>query len=293
MVKMKSESTGQNIKQTYLALRFAMVLLVAMLFGSIIVQYFAYSPDCFQHSISAYYFTAARGVFVGSLCAIGVCLIIHRGSTDAENVLLDYSGFMALVVAFVPTTIDRTCAVSNAPSDDELAEAVQNNVLALFGIAIIAVILGVFVKKVRQDPNGPLTAFAKWALGVTLLLLFAGFWIFLMWRYEFQQEAHDWSARLLFVGIFGVVVVNAIELGKEGSGPKKWVNKYSVLAGLMVVAAGGCLVAKAALDFGHWLTLLEALLIAGFGVFWMIQTNELGGKVSRKDEGTPEDRAAV
>lgn len=76
-----------------------MVLLVVLLFTSVAILALGSAPDCFQHSISSYYFSGARTVFVGALCAVGICLMVYRGNTNTENVLLDYYGFMAFVVA--------------------------------------------------------------------------------------------------------------------------------------------------------------------------------------------------
>jgi hypothetical protein len=278
-----TESHSENVNQTYLALRVAMVLLVGLLFLSVIVQVFASAPDCLQHSISAYYYTSARAVFVGALCAIGVCLIVYRGSTDTENVLLDYSGFMAFVVAFVPTTIDDTCEASNIPSVDEISAAVRNNVLALLIIGIVATVLSWRMKSLRKRPDRPLSNYAKVSLAVTLTALIAGVVFFFGWPDEFQRIGHGVSAAALFAGIIGVVIVNAVGFAKkrdETNAAGLATNRYSIVAVVMIVSLVGSLVSKW-LGFGHWLFVLEALLIAEFAVFWMIQTEELRGKVSR------------
>ncbi|WP_436493232.1 hypothetical protein [Actinokineospora sp. HUAS TT18] len=280
-----AESNSENVQQTYLALRLAMVLLVVLLFLSVIVQVFASEPDCLQHSISAYYYTAARAVFVGALCAIGVCLIIYRGSTDTENVLLDYSGFMALVVAFVPTTIDETCKASNVPTPDELSAAVWNNVLVLLVVGFVAVLLALVVKWVRKNPTRPLSKFARISVAVTLVVLVAGTVFFFGWPDTFERIGHAVSAIALFAGIIGVVVVNAIGFArKQGHTRTAQVatNRYALVGYAMAVTLVACLIAKFA-GFGHWLFVLEAGLIAEFAVFWVIQTEELRGKVSRTD----------
>jgi len=278
-----TETHGGNVNQTYLALRMAMVLLVGLLFLSVIIQVFTSAPDCLQHSISAYYYTAARPVFVGALCAIGACLIVHRGDTDTENVLLDYSGFMAFVLAFVPTTIDRTCAASNVPTPDELSAAVRNNVLALLVIGIVATVLGWRVKSLRHDPDSSLTKQATVSVAVTLVALVAGVVFFFGWPDEFQRVGHGVSASALFGGIIGVVIVNAVGFAnqrRKASATELATNRYSIVAFVMVASLVGSLVAKQA-GFRHWLFVLEALLIAEFAVFWLIQTMELRGRISR------------
>ena len=57
----------------------------------------------FVDSISAFYYTPARGLFVGTLVAIGVAMVAYRGYTRGENRLLNAAGTLAVVVALFPT----------------------------------------------------------------------------------------------------------------------------------------------------------------------------------------------
>ncbi|WP_238529224.1 hypothetical protein [Dietzia alimentaria] len=57
----------------------------------------------FVNSISAFYYTPARGLFVGTLVAIGVALVAYRGYTRGENRLLNAAGTLAIVAALFPT----------------------------------------------------------------------------------------------------------------------------------------------------------------------------------------------
>jgi hypothetical protein len=54
-------------------------------------------------SISGSYYTEMRGVFVGSLCAIGVFLIAYRYQR-LDDIWSTVGGFLAIVVALFPTT---------------------------------------------------------------------------------------------------------------------------------------------------------------------------------------------
>jgi len=63
-------------------------------------------------SISGSYYTHMRGVFSGSLCAIGVFLIAYRYQA-LDDKWSTRAGILAIIVALVPTTPDRsTGAVS-------------------------------------------------------------------------------------------------------------------------------------------------------------------------------------
>jgi hypothetical protein len=90
-------------RKTYRYLRLALVALVALIMTAVALEWGR--THCLQTSISAYYYTPARSIFVGSLVAIGVALIAIRGRSDGEDALLNLAGMLAPVVAFVPTPV--------------------------------------------------------------------------------------------------------------------------------------------------------------------------------------------
>jgi Na+-transporting NADH:ubiquinone oxidoreductase subunit NqrB len=78
-----------------------------------------------QGSISAYYYTAMRDVFVGALCAIAVFMLSYRGPERADDIAGDLACAFAIGVALFPTT----------PAGE--ATSLQNLVGALhFGFAV-------------------------------------------------------------------------------------------------------------------------------------------------------------
>lgn len=56
-----------------------------------------------QSSLSVYYYTSAGDLFVGSLCAIGICLLAYLGPQIKDNIAGDIAGIAAIGVALVPT----------------------------------------------------------------------------------------------------------------------------------------------------------------------------------------------
>ena len=54
-------------------------------------------------SMSAYYHTEMRNVFVGAICAIGTCLYAYKGYNGLENTCLTISGLFLFGVALAPT----------------------------------------------------------------------------------------------------------------------------------------------------------------------------------------------
>ena len=127
----------RDVVQTYRYLRGAMVgLLLALLLSVVLQWWLGTDRSCWLGSISAYYFTPARTVVVGTLCALGIALIAYEGHSPEENVLLDFSGFMALLVAAVPTVPDPRCGPSAFDeTTDEIAAGIAISVPTLVVVA--------------------------------------------------------------------------------------------------------------------------------------------------------------
>lgn len=86
-----------------------------------------------RDSLSAFYYSPARGLFVGTLVAIGVALIAYRGYTRGENWLLNAAGTLAIVVALFPTE-DPAVPGLNVVSVIHAVAAVSFFVLAALSI---------------------------------------------------------------------------------------------------------------------------------------------------------------
>jgi hypothetical protein len=88
---------------SYLTLRKALGYLGLLM--PIIVRvgayYFEKIPS--NDSISAYYYTGMRDVFVGTLAAIGVFLFCYRGPDTQDNVLTNIAGLCGLGIGLFPT----------------------------------------------------------------------------------------------------------------------------------------------------------------------------------------------
>ena len=66
--------------------------------------------------------------------------------------LLNFSGFMAFVVAMVPTVPDGRCgpnAYTQTPA--EIAAAVRNNIWSLVVVAVIAAVVAAWLKRGAHD----------------------------------------------------------------------------------------------------------------------------------------------
>lgn len=67
-------------------------------------------------SMSAYFHTGMRDVFVGSLCAIGVFLLCYKGYDRVEDNLANLAGVCAILIALFPTFQDSREATDTGVS---------------------------------------------------------------------------------------------------------------------------------------------------------------------------------
>ena len=288
-------SIERSIKQTYVALRWAILVVVALLLLAVV--YTGYSTGAWQTSISAYYYTAARPVFVASLCAIGACLVLYHAD-NPENLLLDFAGFLAFVVAFVPTTIDfrkPPPGTLNVPTAEDVTSTVQASVLALLFAGLIAVIVGwtLWRREVDVGPDESTPTHTRKALAACLVALSLGLAIYFFASTLIENHAHWVAAVSMFVLLFFDVLVNARQVDRRNLSAGLWnfvlwsmrtlltrngqqgapFRLYVTVARLMPASAVVFGLLGLA-GFGHWLFWVEGVLILLFGIFWQRQTAE-------------------
>ena len=294
--RMATRQAG-SVLSTYRYLRVGMVLLVLLLMASVALQVFSPEPDCWQRSVSAYYYTPARAVLVASLCAIGACLVVYRGSTDGEDIALNASGLLAFVVAFVPTQVDATCPASNVPSPPELDASVTNNVWALYAAGIALTAVSWFLRT-RTSPAERGGGLSVWPLAFSSVAVVGFPFVFVGWHDAVRDHGHDVAAIALFAGIVVVVGMNALGLATLSGAAVRpdagrpslrgAANRYGVVGLAMVATFLGVVVGHwVAPGFVQWLFWLEALLIVEFAVYWVLQTIELWHVVDRAEAPAP------
>jgi hypothetical protein len=309
-----ADKDDEVVVKTTRYLRLSMVALVIGLAVSILYEHSKShekgggAGHCWQHSISAYYYTPVQLFFVAALVAIGVTLIALKGNTELEDVFLNFAGLFAPIVAFVPTPNVGSCGSVLTDTTNRIFN-IGNNVIAMLVMAGVAfVVLGALALAHHPVTNVPEPVHNKDPLrknyarriaigGYALaLVLYVLTWIaFEGHRTWFNDNAHWISAITMFVFIFLVVVENAINFHftREAEhsaapdtvrGPHK-VNRYLVIAILMAAAV---LIITFVTTFGDYRTLwLEASMITLFVVFWVIQTHELWKHGLRVKPGEP------
>src|SRR6266568_1524808 len=206
---------NEVIVKTSRYLRLSMVGLVIGLGASLIFE-LVRVDGCLLGSISAYYYTPVHSFFVGTLIAIGVCLIALRGNTALEDVLLNFAGTFAPFVALVPTDrAPKNCAATLDVTNRNLN--IANNVGGLLVVAGVTL-----------------------AFFVAVLILF---WQGRTWLLEF---AHPISAITMFAIIAIDILVNGYNLYESRKHPAPGepklkevhhFNRYTIIGTLMVVAA--------------------------------------------------------
>ena len=274
-----------DVLKTYRYLRLAMVLLVGMLAAAVLWQTLRTDPHCIQNSISAYYYTPARAVFIAVLAAVGTCLIVYHSNIPTEDVLLNFTGVASLVVAFVPTPVEMTCKASDVPSPQELAAEVSNNCWALLLVGLVATVLTLIMGRQAFRTRFAGGATRIW-LAITTAVVLAGVVTFLADRQWFVRYGHAVAAVSLFAGIVLVVVMNAVSFGRTNAQPTsaRVRNRYGVVAGVMVATLILAVVAHLSRPgFVTWRFWLEAAVIVEFGTYWVLQTVELWNLTGRAD----------
>lgn len=76
--------------------------------GTVALRFLAPDSAGFASSISGYYYTGMGNVFVGSLCAIGVCLGAYCGYEDKDRIAGNFASVFAIGVGLFPTSPDGT-----------------------------------------------------------------------------------------------------------------------------------------------------------------------------------------
>ena len=278
-----SQSTSQSTTKTYLYLRVGLVALALFLGASLVIE-MAFGDTDWLGSISAYFYTPVRSVFVGTLSAMGVCLIAIKGrDRPREDLMLNLAGMCAPVVALVPTPLEDSAACGGDARcvPEEFVPGVVNNVQALLVVGVVGVLFA--ARTIRRDTHerGDLVAIGVSAGGL------AGFALwFALGRDSFLDYAHYATAVPMFGLIVAVALVNAARVDDfVASGGTLTVGRadtyrraYRAIAYLMGAVIGGALVlfvVQAATDtqpFAHWVFIVEALLLAAFTAFWILQT---------------------
>lgn len=304
--------------RTYAALRLGVVAVIAAL-GVAVWREIVNTPNvCVQRSLSAYYYTPVRPIFVGVLLIIGFVMIVMWGKTFVEDAALNLAGMLLSVVALVPTLDANYCStpqadkvtdpegkqIADAKLISENADAIARSFTAFLVIGAVVLVLiaivGLWLYFKASPPRkatrrAMLSYLITWVFAAAALLVY-----YQLFRHAddptsfFNHKVHSWSANIavacIIVAVASATVDNAMGADRNKTPWYKRYNKwawfYGILTLSMVAAAG---IIKGG-DHLHWFSgwadvhatfLVEAILIFLLGVFWVLQT------IERRSEGAP------
>jgi hypothetical protein len=274
---------------TYRYLRVGMVMVVVALATAVLYEHSKTDPHCWQTSISAYYYTPARAIFVGGLIAIGASLIMIKGNNVFEDTFLNLAGFFAPIVAVVPTeavkvnangllvckpSVEELRQIRDAGEADTLAAWVRanidNNISTLLIVGLVGLVVAsglAFLPErdrpsaIKRNPGGVFSGLVA-AGGLLLLVLLAR----VHWG-GFYTRAHGFAAGAMFVFLGLAVLCNALERRRAAQRVRSGI--YLGIFGLMVVLG----LYFQVLDMSrHHVLKVEVAEIALFASFWAVQT---------------------
>ena len=258
--------------ETYRYLRGGRAVMIVLLGAAVLIERSAAS--CWQTSISAYYFTSAHAVFIAALCALGAMLIVYKGNSDTEDVLLNLAGVLASVVAMVPTS--RPLSICGTADPGIGNQSAIPNTWAVV-IALVVSRVGAWWMHRHTGTATPRSALGTAATWGQRLLLAVGLGALALAPLWFRANAHGVAAVAMFTAIIATVAITALVVD---AGRYRRIYQFILVAMVLTLVAAICL--HLVLDgFNHAVILVETALIAEFAVYWMVQTVELWGTTVR------------
>ena len=175
-------------EKTYTFLRLTLVALLVGLGVAVIWQTYRQGWQILD-SVSAYYYTPAQPIFVGSLIGLGACMIALRGENTPEEVFLNLGGMFAAGVAVVPTSrgADYLTAIeacrqprhrrgTDCPTVRALEQAtranIENGLVALLVVAALALAATWFLASRDTSPGGGTRSLAfRWGFWTSVAVV--------------------------------------------------------------------------------------------------------------------------
>ena len=232
-------------------------------------------------SISAYYYTPARNVFVGALVAAAIAMLALSGR-GIQRALLDAAALFAPLVALVPTPIrsgsipgfENACGDAATCVPAAAVAELDTGVATYLIVGALTVVVAVAATLVVGGGSFWLSL-PSFAIAGAVLVLVGLAWLF--FRDAFVANAHVVAAVAFFGLIAVVAVANAFD-NSPSSMPRRWRQTvYWVIAVAMAVDLVALLVVVSANvlgDFPPPVLIGEAVALVLFAAFWVVQSIE-------------------
>ena len=259
-----------SLERTYRYLRIGVAGTVIAIFVAIAQAAAGYG---WLTTVSDYFYTPARNVFVGALIAVSLALVALSGR-GAERALLDAAALFAPLIALVPTTIPPgavpgvavSCPERCFPPEYEADAA--NGVAAYLVLGVLVLLVALLLAALRQVllpavwPSLIIAAVVLAATGLT--------WAFA--RDLFLQQGHFVATTLFFALFAAVAVRSAFPRRGPQPAPVYRVLYTAIAVGLVAVLIAYVILLPQADGGGIPIVLvLEAAALALFFAFWVVQ----------------------
>jgi hypothetical protein len=268
-------SVSTSLERTYRYLRIGIAGTVVAIFVAIAQAVTTYG---WLTSVSDYFYTPARNVFVGALIAASLALFALSGR-GAERALLDAAALFAPLVALVPTTLlpDGVPGIevpSCGPDDAQrcFPPAFEADVANGVGTYLVLGALTLLVALVLAA-LGQVSLAAVWPsllVAVVVLAVTGLTWAFA--RDAFLQQAHFVATTAFFALFAAVAVRNAFPRRGPQPTPVFRVLYTLIAVGLAVTLIAYVVLLPQADGSGIPIVLIvEAVALALFFAFWVVQ----------------------
>lgn len=260
-----------SVQRTYRYLRIAISGTVVVIFVAVAVTIPVVGV---LPSLSHYYYSPARTIFVGAVITVSVCFFALSGR-GPERVLLDAAAMLAPLIAIVPTVIsprsvpgvDVSCVGSCLP--EAFDADVDSGVATYLIVGVLIVMLTVALIVTGQVDAGGAALSISIASAV-LLIVGITWWL---WQPVFLQWGHFLTAIAFFGCIAAVAVVTAF-WPTDRRKPPRWLQvAYVVLAVALALDVLGLPVygsERLGDVYGVFVGEVGALLL--FVAFWALQS---------------------
>ena len=273
VMHMSSTAVSTSLERTYRYLRIGIAGTVVAIFVAVGQAAATYG---WLTSVSDYFYTPARDVFVGALVAASLALLALSGR-GAERALLDAAALFAPLIALVPTTVAPGavpgvavgCVSRCFPAEYEPDASAGVVVYLVLGALTVAVaVLLIVLRQASLAAVWPSLVVATVVLAVTGLTWAVARETFLDW-------AH-FVATIAFFGLFTAVAVrNAFPRRGPAPAPVFRGLYIAIAAGLTVVLVAYSLLLPQAEGRGIPVVLIaEAAALTLFFAFWVVQGAE-------------------
>ncbi|GAA1861799.1 hypothetical protein ACFQZV_13395 [Microbacterium koreense] len=267
---MSSAAMSTSLERTYRYLRLGLVGDVLAIFTGVAV---AAADVGWLPSLSDYYFTSARDVFVGALIATTLALVALSGR-GPDRVLLDAAAVFAPLIAVVPTTVVPGTVPGIAAACTERCFPREFIPDAATGVATYLVLGGlvVAVAAVVCVRAGVRSGEVWLSLAMTAAVMVAVALTWMLAREAFLAQGHA-VATTLFFALFAATAVRAAFPAHTRAPTQPYRSVYvavAILLATVLVAYVAVLAVGSSTTFPAILV-IEAAALSLFLVFWVAQ----------------------